>query len=204
MCAACWHALESAPVRWLASPEPGDEHDLEVRSLFAYTPEAAAMLLAAKNGGRRPILRLAGRELGRSLLDLEPVDAVSWIPAAPGHRRSRGFDQGRFLARTVAAVLGQPARSLLARPAGDTGQKGKSRSERLAGVEVVATRPCHGRLLLIDDVVTTGSSLRRGADALFAAGARQVVAATVASSDQHRRRSPEVTFGPQPGLGQPA
>jgi predicted amidophosphoribosyltransferase len=52
----------------------------------------------------------------------------------------------------------------------------------LAGAPVVATRSVRGRILLIDDVVTTGASLRHSADALRQAGANRVVATTVASA----------------------
>ncbi len=170
------------------SLEPGDERDLQVRPLFAYSNDTADMLLAAKNGGRRQILRQLGQAMARSLVDAPSIDYVTWIPATPANRRTRGFDQGRLLAQTVAAGLDVPTRSLLARPAGgiDSGQKGKSRNERLRGAPLVATRQTSARLLLVDDVITTGASLRHGADALYAAGASQVVAATAASADQRR------------------
>ncbi len=166
------------------------------------------MLLAAKNGGRRQVLRQLGQALAESLcLERRAFDAVTWVPASVDHRRDRGFDQGRLLARTVAAGLDLPARSMLARSSSkgaDSSQKGKGRHERLLGAALVATRPTTARLLLVDDVITTGASLRHGADALYRAGARCIMAATVASSDQRRNRPPEVTFGPQPGLGDPA
>ncbi len=206
VCSSCWNALEPAPVRWLASPEPGPERDLEVRSLFAYSPEAATMLLAAKNRGRRQVLRQVGSALARELTDLESVDAVTWIPASADHRRSRGYDQGRLLARAVAAHLGVPARTMLRRVPDRSGasQKGKSRADRLLGAGLMATRQTSARLVLVDDVVTTGASLRHGADALFEAGATTVNAAVVASADRRLGRGPEVTFGPLPGVTHPA
>ncbi len=187
VCASCWGRLESAPVRWLASPEPRTDRDLEVRSVFAYGEPLAAVILAAKNGGRRPLLRQLGAAMARTVVDTEHLDAITWVPANAASRRVRGFDQGRLLARTLAAHLEIPARSFLERPPtsrADGGQKGKGRTERLGGAAFRTNRNVSGRLLLIDDVITTGSSLRRAADALYRAGAHDVLAVTAASADR--------------------
>ncbi len=140
------------------------------------------MILAAKNGGGRHLLRQLAQEMSGLVTD-QAVHAVTWVPATMANKRDRGFDQGRLLARTLAAVLGVPARACLVRPEG-VGQKGKGRDERLSGARLGACRPVAGRILLVDDVITTGASLRHGADALYRAGAFSVVAVTAASADR--------------------
>lgn len=116
--------------------------------------------------------RLAGETGG--------LDVVTWVPTTTGRRRARGFDQGRLLAGAVARRLGLPCRSLLRRLAGPP-QTGAGRYARLAGPRLLARPgPMPARLLVVDDVVTTGATLRAGARALRSAGARSVGAVVAA------------------------
>ncbi len=171
VCAGCVDGLTAARSRSIDGVD-------RVGSLYEYDPLVARIVVAAKNGGRRSLLT----GFGRPLADLvgPGVEAVTWIPASTLHRRARGYDQGRLLARAVAAALGVPARRLLERTAAET-QHGRDRAHRLAGASLRPLRPVSGRLLIVDDVVTTGASLRHGALALRAAGATEVNAVTIAS-----------------------
>jgi predicted amidophosphoribosyltransferase len=107
------------------------------------------------------------------------LDAVTWPPTACARARRRGFDQAEHLARAVARELGLPARSLLRRRPGPA-QTGRSRADRARGpVFVARTAVPGGRLLVVDDVATTGATLAGAAAALRQAGARQVEGARV-------------------------
>jgi predicted amidophosphoribosyltransferase len=114
----------------------------------------------------------------------EAVDVVAWVPASRNRRRQRGYDQGRVLARHAGRRLGVGHRRLLARPRRDA-QAGRSRSDRLAGPLLVATGRCPPRILLVDDVSTTGASLANAAAVLRRAGARYVAAGVLAAVE-HR------------------
>lgn len=113
-------------------------------------------------------------------LGREEFQVVSWVPTSPARRRRRGFDQGRLLARAVARRLGLPCPSLLLRRSGPP-QTGRSRAERLRGPTYGLRREAvPERVLLVDDVVTTGATLSAAASRLRAGGATEIGALVAA------------------------
>ena len=118
----------------------------------------------------------------------EPVDLVTWVPLSQRRRRKRGFDQARLLAETVAGELKLPARPLLEKVR-DNGPQSRLEDdgERRANVKgAYRLRPGEElsglRILLVDDVVTTGSTLGECARTLDAGGAAKVWALTLAQA----------------------
>lgn len=110
-----------------------------------------------------------------------PVDVITWPPTTASRRRGRAFDQAEHFARAVGRGLGVPVGACLVRQAGlsQTGRSARARRQGPTfgpGASPVAGR----RVLVIDDVATTGATLAAAARALRSAGARWVGAATVA------------------------
>jgi ComF family protein len=115
-------------------------------------------------------------------------DIITWAPLGRKRLRSRGYDQAQLLAEGVAAIRGLPCEPLLRKTRDNPPQSGTgSREKRRANVSGVyaVTDPArvHGRrVLLVDDIVTTGSTLSECARILRAAGAAEVSALTLARS----------------------
>jgi ComF family protein len=119
------------------------------------------------------------------LADLSPFDALVPVPLHSKRERQRGFNQARLLARHAGAGLAIPVADALVRTRWTGQQVGLSADARRANVRgAFAVRPGQvvegTRFVLIDDVLTTGSTLANCAESLLAAGASWVGAATLA------------------------
>jgi predicted amidophosphoribosyltransferase len=158
----------------------------EVIAAVPFAGRPRNVLLGFKYGNRRQLAHhLAGLLVNRLLAaGVHPgqVDAITWAPTSRQRRHRRGFDQAELVARRVAAQLGVPCRRLLERESGGA-QTGLDRATRLHGPVFRASPAVVGqRVLVIDDIVTTGSTLRSAESALRHAGARSVQRAAVATT----------------------
>ena len=153
------------------------------RAVAAYTGAMQDLVHGLKFQDRHDVRRLLGRWLadaGRDLLS--DCDIVVPVPLARGRLLVRRFNQAAILAREVARVSGLAYEPMaLERTRATTSQIGLSRGERqrnVAGAFAVPKRRAAGvrgrRVLLIDDVVTTGSTVGACARALSRAGAAEV------------------------------
>lgn len=203
-CDAEVHDLLAGPA-FAAVPVPCPEGFPPTWSQTAYDGTVAEMLRAFKDGGRGDAGRHLGRLLRSALAAAVALDShccnelvsgrsliVVPMPSRSSAIRERGREPATELARHAVRGARQIAVRRVLRASG-TGrdQAGLSAAERSvnvrgrmrltrAGRRLVTGRTC----VVIDDIVTTGSSLTEARAALLAAGASQVLAATVAATQR--------------------
>jgi len=159
---------------------------------LAYAGTARTVVTALKFRGGLALADLMAAQIAAGSPPERWVDvALTPVPARPGGRRERGFDQAERIARALASRTGRPLTGCLRRSEGNDRQVGATRGERLRpgriGVQV------HGRpppaVILIDDVYTTGATLQACAQALRAAGAQRIEAVAYARTLAPGRRA---------------
>ena len=141
---------------------------------------------ALKYSGRAAV----ARPLGAWLAERVPLPASARVVAVPLARRrriARGYDQAALLADAFARAARLPRLAGALRRVRETPpQVGRSREERLrnvAGAFQAARRVAGERLVLVDDVVTTGATASACASALRAAGARSITVVSLARAE---------------------
>jgi ComF family protein len=192
VCLPCWERLPWAPRLQHPHPRPA------IVSALEYRDDARRLIHALKFEGFDPLgapLGRAGAERCAPLLDaLPPADVVVPVPLHWTRRFRRGFNQAELLARGVARARGLPcAPDLLRRVRRGRRQRGLSRHARraaFAGVFAASPGARGARVLLVDDVITTGATIAACAVALAAAGAAPAGAFTVARTPRIHRVSP--------------
>ena len=145
-------------------------------------------ILLFKYGGRPSLGRHLGRrmvEAAERLLDPRDYDRLIPVPLHPRRERERGFNQAAILAKELGTGWGVPtAHRVLRRFRPTEAQSGgrRKREENVKGAfRVVRADRVEGRrLLIIDDVFTTGATVNECAKALLAAGAADVAVYTLA------------------------
>ncbi len=147
-----------------------------------YEGVARELVAALKFGGRIRLAEVLGEAVAAAVGARATGATVVAVPPAPLRRRLRGFDSAELVAAAVAGALALELAAPLRRADGPR-QVGRRRCERLASPpRVRATRPAPAIVLLVDDVLTTGATLRSCAAALRDAGAGEVRAAVFAHS----------------------
>lgn len=111
-------------------------------------------------------------------------NAVTWVPVSGKRLRRRGYDQSRLLAESACGLWGVKPEGLLRKvrdnPAQSSLPSAQERWENASGAYAAVGDLAGKRLLLIDDVCTTGATLISAAEALRTAGAAEVVCAAAA------------------------
>ncbi len=159
-------------------------------ALWNYQDNVRRSLLKYKFYGRRNYAVSFGRLLSMKLLreNRARADVVTWIPISEKRRRKRGFDQVELLAQHMAPELELPAVPLLWKKRDNRQQSrivghAQRRANVLGAYEAINREQIAGkRILLLDDILTTGATAGECARMLLEAGAKEVHFAAVAAA----------------------
>ena len=161
------------------------------RALGLYVPPFDKLVQAFKYSGKTKVGELLGRALAALVQQdevLSAADAVCPVPLHPARLRERGFNQSLLLAAAISMSTRIPLRECLVRTKNTPTQTLKvnpeDRRKNLAGA--FRLRPDGGiggkKVLLVDDVMTTGATLDQAAQELLKGGAASVLGAVVAAA----------------------
>ncbi|MDR2451569.1 MAG: ComF family protein [Candidatus Accumulibacter sp.] len=190
LCRACADDLPRLPAsrcRRCALPIPSGEccgrclgrppHYDRTLAVFRYGFPVDGLIQSFKYGHRLAIAAFLGGELAALAKDAA-VDLVVPLPLHPSRLRERGFNQALELARPVARALDKPldagaCRRVRPTPA-QAGLPWKERKKNVRGAFDCARELAGRRILLVDDVMTTGASLDECARTLKKHGAAEI------------------------------
>lgn len=185
LCSRCQRELP-----WLTghpAEQQGDFFSLCVSPLY-YQDQVKESIRRYKFHGRRGYHKAYGTFVAQCITDhlAGRYDLMTWVPLSRRRKRERGYDQSFLLASAAAQALGNMVVETLRKDRDTPAQSGlEDAAQRRANVLGVYSPVNPGlvagkRVLLVDDVITTGSTLSECARILRTAGASDVVCATVA------------------------
>ena len=203
VCDICMQSLCATPgPAWPRPTPPGLPPPV---SVAAYDGPVRSLLLAVKEHGVAPLQRPLGLALARAVamaaapVSETPISLVP-VPSARSARRRRGEDVVRRLAAVAVSELRPVGWQVAVVPAvsharavrDSAGLNAGDRARNLAGAFVVdpraARRLAGRRVVLVDDLITTGATLAECSRALSAVDATPIACATIAATQRHSPR----------------
>lgn len=157
-------------------------------AVWYYEDTVRLSILRFKFYNARSYAQAYGRALAMQLLteNMADFDLLTWVPVSPLRRLRRGYDQVELLAKAVGRELGvTPVRLLKKirhnRPQSGIADTAKRRANVLGAYRVTDPQRIRDkRVLLLDDVITTGATASECARVLLTCGAKEVNCAAVA------------------------
>lgn len=164
-------------------------------ALWYYEGNVRRSLLRYKFQGRQKYAESYGRLLAMKLLkeDRSEYDLLTWIPISRKRRKKRGFDQVELLANHVGRELGIPPIATMEKVRHNKPQSrivghAQRRANVLGAYHMLSHVDINGkRLLLLDDIITSGATAEETARVLLTAGAKEVHLAVVATAKHENK-----------------
>ncbi len=164
-------------------------------ALWYYKDDVRSSIQRFKFSNRRNYAAAYARALAVRLLEVYPdsFDVLTWVPVSALRKLKRGYDQSALLAKAVGQELDVPATPVLRKirhtpPQSLLRDASQRRANVLGAYAVCRKADLSGkRILLLDDVVTTGATASECAKMLLSAGAKEVCFAAVAAASHDKK-----------------
>ena len=159
-------------------------------AVYHYAFPLDVLIQQCKYAGAQELAELFAEALAQRLADLPLPDLIIPMPLHPARLRERGFNQALEIARRLGDRLNQPCHHACRRQRDTPPQAGldlKARKRNLRGAFICDEDLTGKRIALLDDVMTSGSSLNELAKAARRAGAMEISAWVVARTLEHHR-----------------
>jgi len=193
ICSGCGEVLTGSRCR-----ECGNEDRFyRAAAAYEYDEPVKGLIASFKFRGAWRIAEWMGGEISRAVNEagLNDFDAVTFVPLHNKREKQRGFNQARLLAERISAISGKPCIGILKRMRHTKQQAKLTASERrknLLGAFECVEQINGGKMLLIDDVRSTGSTCIQCAEQLIKSGASDVYIATFAAAKIHKNAEPHI------------
>ena len=188
----CRHCRETVPV--FSDQKIKFSFIAHWTGLWYYKDAVRSSILRYKFGGRRSYAQSYGRLLAMKLQKegWDDADVLTWAPISRQRKFRRGYDQVELFARVLAQELDVALIPTLrkvrnTKPQSLMGDAAHRRANVLGAYQVVNPDAVRGkRILLLDDIVTTGATASECARVLLTAGAKEVNLATLAVASHNK------------------
>jgi len=165
-------------------------------AVWYYKDNVRSSILRYKFHNARSYADIYGRFLAMKLQTsrMDDYDILTWVPVGFLRRLRRGYDQVELLAKTVAAETGRQAVPTLKKvrntpPQSHIRDAAKRRANVLNAYRVTAADAVRSkRVLLLDDILTTGATASECAKMLMTAGAQEVTFAAIAVATHDKKK----------------
>lgn len=162
-------------------------------ALWYYDENVRNSLLRFKFCHRRSYARSYGSMLAMKLPDLlREYDLITWVPVSRWRKLKRGYDQVELIARAMCAARNVAPTPCLKKirhnpPQSRLASAAQRRANVLGVYKITDPQIISGkRILLLDDIITTGATISECAKTLMAAGAKEVYGVAVAAARQYK------------------
>lgn len=166
-------------------------------AVWYYKDDVRQSLLRYKFYNARSYAEIYGRFLAMKLQrdGLDHFDILTWVPTGTVRRLKRGYDHVALIGKSVSRELGQPLTKVLKKVRNTPPQSGihdpaGRRANVLGAYRVIDPDAITGKkVLLLDDIITTGATVSECARVLLTAGAKEVTCAAVAAASHDNKIS---------------